>query len=194
MGAIDSIACIKQPLNNSCHSPTILYFYRMKISVRYGLAAGLALIVWITTGYLLHWYKTSFILYWTLIGFAIQAVLVFMGIREERAKVYGGEIPYVRALLTGVLISVIGGSIYAAGNFILFSAWDYSDLQEFVLAQIEAKVPLAKQGEAKQEAILNFTPHLQAMSTFLQTFIFGLLLSLIFAMFLRKRDAPDASI
>jgi hypothetical protein len=160
----------------------------MKIFLKYGIAMGLILSAWITAGYLLHWYKTSFILYWTLTGFAIQGVLVFKGMQEEKAKIYDGEIPYGRALLTGVLISMVAGVIYALCFFILFSTWDSTDLQQFVLGEIEAKIPGPKQAEAKAEAIKNFTPHLQATSTFLQTVIFGLVLSLVFAMFLRKRE------
>ncbi len=160
----------------------------MKVYLKYGLLTGLILTCWIAAGYLLHWYKTGFILYWTLIGFAIQAVLLFTGIREERAKVYDGEIPYGRALVVGILISISGGIIYAAGNFILFSIWDYSDLQGFVISQIKAQVPADKQATAVQEATKNFSPPFQALSTLLQTVIFGLLLSLVFAMFLRKRD------
>src|SRR6185312_529731 len=144
--------------NNSCLCPTILYFCKMKIYLKYGLISGLILSGWITIGYLFHWYKTGFLLSWTIAGLAIQALLVFAAIREERARIYNGEIPYIRALGTGVFMSIIAGIIYAAGNFILFTLWDYSDLQQFVLEQIKNQLPADKQAAAEQEAIKNFSP------------------------------------
>jgi|GEM_PF-4259005 len=163
----------------------------MKIYLKYGLICGLILSGWITIGYLFHWYKTGFLLSWTITGLAVQAVIVFTAIRQERAKIYNGEIPYIRALGTGVFTSLVAAIIYATGNFILFTLWDYSDLQQFVLEQIKSQLPVDKQATAEQDALKNFSPSYQALSTFLQTLIFGLVLSLIFAMFLRRRDAEN---
>lgn len=166
----------------------------MKTSLKYGIigAGALALLDYLFYNYL---YK-SLGAQVSFVQMGIIGLTVFFCIRELKVKKYGGEISYKDASIGGFVMVIITSLLYAA---IVFFGFPYGNenfaneslvmLKEYLFEQ--GKNPLEIQAEIKKYQI-GFQPKFMAMSALFGTLIIGIIFSLIFASWHRKRMKPDS--
>jgi hypothetical protein len=125
----------------------------------------------------------------------LSLLLVFFGIRSYRENA-GGTISFGRATAIGLLITLISCAFYVASwEFIYFNimpdfADKYAARQVSVLREkgASADAITAKKKEMAQMKVMLDNPLLNAAMTFIEPFPVGVVLTLISAGILRKRN------
>lgn len=129
------------------------------------------------------------------IGFVVMVVVLVLGIKATREEAPDKSLSYGKGVGTGVLISLYSGLMSAVYTFIHFKFinTDFADYQmELVRAKWEQAGMSADQMEkAEGMARAMMGPVASAIMTPIMVVFFGLILSLIISIFL-KRPAPDA--
>ena len=136
------------------------------------------------------------------IGYASMVaafLLVFFGVRSYRDRVAGGRIGFGRAFTVGALIALIGSGCYVATwEVIYFTAMpDY--LEKYQARQLEAARAegaseaelAARSAEMKEFQEMYRNPLLNAAFTLLEPLPVGLLLALVSAALLRRREGAE---
>lgn len=129
-----------------------------------------------------------------VIGFIsmfLAFIFIFLGIKEQRAA-NNGFISFGKAFSTGLLISLIISVIYVIVWLIVYYNF-FPDFMEkysqIVLKNTKPEDLTAKTAEMNQMKEYYKSPIMITLLTFMEIFPFGLLLSLIFALILRKKTA-----
>src|SRR5436190_10979267 len=130
----------------------------------------------------------------------LSFLLVFFGIRSYRENIGGGTITFGRAFAVGILITLISCVCYVVAWEILYYNFmpDFADkyaahlLEKAKASGASAEVIRAKMEEAKQLKQILDNPFLNAAATFIEPFPVGLLITLISALILRKRNKPSS--
>lgn len=132
--------------------------------------------------------------YFQWLGFVIMFVVLWLGIKAVREESPQKAMTYGKAVGTGVLISLYSGLMSAVYSFVHFKFVNprFADYQ---LELIRAKWVAAGMSDTQMDQAEKFTrmmmgPVVQAIMTPVFVVIFGLILSLVIAAFL-KRAAPD---
>jgi len=131
----------------------------------------------------------------------LSFLLVFFGIRSYRENVGGGTITFGRAFAVGILITLISCVCYVVAWEILYYNFmpDFADkygahiLAKAKAAGATAEAIQAKMDEVKQLKRILDNPFLNAAATFIEPFPVGLIITLISALILRKRNKSPSS-
>jgi Flp pilus assembly pilin Flp len=171
------------------------------IVLKYGLIAGLILVAMIYTMMGLVG-DTSDFDKWEWIGFISMAgafSMIFFAIRDYRDKIAGGVINFNYGFRIGIQITIVASFLYVIGWMIYFNFIDDSFIvryTEFYERQLNASgkavADIAKEMEAFKKNMADYNnPWVMAMSTFLEVFPVGLVITILCA-FLMKRNAEEA--
>ncbi|HUE80574.1 MAG TPA: DUF4199 domain-containing protein [Pyrinomonadaceae bacterium] len=127
----------------------------------------------------------------------LSFLLVFFGIYSYRENVGGGSITFGRAFKVGILITLISCAFYVVTWQIVY----FNFLPDFADKFVSHQVEQLRASGASQEAVeakiqeMNYfkelynNPLFNAAITFTEPFPIGLLITLISAAILRKKDA-----
>jgi len=137
-----------------------------------------------------------------IIGYTIivlSSMLVFFGIRSYRENFGGGEITFGRAFAVGILIILISCALYVISWEILyFGVPGFAEkFNAMCLAQPQKKGGTPEQVQAAIQQMKDFiamyqNPFINAAFTFLEPFPIGLIVTLVSALILRKKNRPQA--
>lgn len=169
-----------------------------KVVITFGLIAG-AVVTVLMLGFISVWHETKNFAMGEIVGYVslvIALSAVFFGIKSYRDNYAGGKISFGKGFLIGLYITLVASAIYIIG-------WDvyYRTAMPDFMEQYSAYVlEKAKERGASEEALMQQKAELEAMGemyknpfvraawTFLEIFPVGLLITLISAALLRKRE------
>ena len=145
------------------------------------------------TGYQTEKLATGQHLYWIMLP--VTFALLWLGIKAGREEAADKSLRYGQGVGAGVLISLYSGLMSGLYNFIHFKFIN-PQFFDYQMELIRSKWTQAGMSSTQMEQAERFTrmmmgPVVQAISTPIMAVIFGLILSLIIAAFL-KRPAPAA--
>jgi hypothetical protein len=124
-------------------------------------------------------------------------MLVFFGIRSYRENVSGGQISFGRAFAVGILITVVACACYVVAWEILYFKFmpDFADkYTSYMIEKARAAGASQQVIDAKLQEMQSFkamydNPFINSAITFAEPFPIGLIVTLISAVFLRKKKA-----
>jgi hypothetical protein len=128
-----------------------------------------------------------------LIGYAAMVIvfsLIFFGVRSYRNKQLNGIISFGKAFKTGVLIALIGSTMYVVVWLVYYYLFVPDFLDKYI-AYVLSATPAAEL-EAKTADMENFkemykNPLFVVLMTYAEVFPVGLIVSLVSAMILRRK-------
>ena len=142
-----------------------------------------------------------------ILGYTILVLsflMVFVGIRSYRDKVNGGSITFKRALAVGLLITVISCVCYVATWEILYFQTPYfrgfmDKYAAYTVDRAKGSGASADEVEAQVQQMKHFkelyeNPLYNIAFTFMEPFPVGLVVTLISAAVLRKKERGPATV
>ena len=135
-------------------------------------------------------------------GMLLAFLLVFFGIRSYRENVGGGTITFGRAFAVGILIAVISSICYVIAWEILYHTLmpDFMDkYAAHVIEKARAAGASAQEIQAKQQEMQQFKQlynnnlFVNVAMTLLEPLPVGLIVTLISALILRRKRAPQTA-
>jgi len=132
----------------------------------------------------------------------LSFLLVFFGIRSYRENIGGGTITFGRAFAVGILITLISCIFYVAAWEIIyyfnFVPDFFAKYSAYVVEKAKASGASPEAIRAKVEEMKKFkqmydNPFFNAAMTFTEPFPVGLIITLISALILRKRNNRSAN-
>lgn len=144
-------------------------------------------------------FERGFIVGYTTI--ILSFLLVFFGIRSYRENIGGGTITFGRAFAVGILITLISCICYVVAWEILYYKFmpDFADkyaahlLEKAKAAGATAQAIQAQMEDVKKLKRILDNPFLNAAATFIEPFPIGLIITLISALILRRRNKASSS-
>ena len=138
-----------------------------------------------------------------LVGYLIMVValsMIFFGVKRYRDQDLGGVIKFLPAFLMGVAISVVAGVIYVLVWEVYLAATNFTFVDAFAKAMVEAARAKGASGDALNAAIKESedfkvqyqNPLFRLPMTFIEIFPVGLLIALISAALLRNPKVMPA--
>jgi hypothetical protein len=164
----------------------------MKSILKTAVVLGLSCIAWQLVMGLTGWYLHPVLLnlFWVVI--LIQTGVMIWGLRQTAAegRAYGGQVG------AGVLMSVFGGVIIFLGSLlfttVLFPHY-FGDIRRVGEEVLKAKGMSEADIKTQLDAMAPMqTSFMSALSGFLGTVVTGLVISLIAAAFIRKKETTPA--
>lgn len=134
-----------------------------------------------------------------VIGYSVMFLSmlpVFFGTRSYRNKFHSHDFTFIKAFGSAMLITLISSVIFYIGNILLYEIISPNFLQDFSVSYREyvleaAKTETERKAIAidydKQSALIN-NSYLYALIMTSSVFLFGLIISLISALVLRKNN------
>lgn len=175
----------------------------LKHSLTYGLISGAIVAVAMTVSISIY-YQNPDLEPTTVWGYASMILafsMMFVGIKNYRDKVNGGSISFGKALKIGLVITLIGSTIYVVTWLIMYYGFipDYIDKYiDLMLKQAAASgaspAELAKQTQEMSEMrewIKN--PIFLVLMTYMEILPVGLIVALISALVLRRKPQAVAA-
>jgi hypothetical protein len=135
-----------------------------------------------------------------IVGYTVivlSFLLVFFGIRSYRENVGGGYITFGKAFTVGILIALISSLMYVVSWEIVFQNWQYDFPEKYTNYTIEqarasgaSPEEVARQTEEMNNmwSLYRSNPLVRAAFTFVEPFPVGLLITLLSAAVLRRRN------
>ncbi len=165
-----------------------------KIAFVYGALAGTIVIGSMIVGLVLgadHQDHNLFVGYLIMI---VALSMIFLGVKQYRDRQGGGVIRFGPAFLLGLMIAAVAGVFYVIGWEGYMAATDYTFMEGYVAATIEAKEAAGLAGAALEAEIAKLetlkkqyaNPLFRMPMTFLEIFPVGLVIALISATVLRN--------
>jgi hypothetical protein len=177
-----------------------------KLVYKYGLMAGaVQVIVGFGLMALLIGDGSSNIQYGELLGYATMIIslsLIFFGIKAYRDEQADGVITFGKGVQVGLLITLIASAIYVAGWLVYYHLGSGQEMMDAYLEQQIANVESSGKPEAavaqEIEEMHGFmelyqNPVVMIGITFMEIFPVGLIISLIAAALLRKKNGSLAT-
>ncbi|HEY0030818.1 MAG TPA: DUF4199 domain-containing protein [Bacteroidia bacterium] len=156
----------------------------VKLAVIFGIIGCIA---WFVFAKAFGYYSLSIYLYKFLVALFLLISGIFISIYLER-KANGGLIDFRNALKSGVLFSIIFSGIQAGFNYIYYKFIAVDALDYFISQERKAGLELGRTLEEVNKNINEYIiPSYGSWHTFMTTFIWGLLLSLLASAVLRKK-------
>ena len=175
-----------------------------KTVLTFGLISGAVSIVMMVTNTSLAdqlGFDMGVILGYTIL--VLSFLMVFVGIRSYRDKVNGGSITFKRALGVGLLITVVSCVCYVATWEILYFRTPFfrdfmGKYSAYTVDRVKASGASAAEVEAQVQQMKEFTelyenPLYNIAFTFMEPLPVGLLVTLISAAVLRKKERAPAT-
>jgi hypothetical protein len=162
----------------------------MKISLFFGIALGLLLLLWEYLFYNFLWGTTSW--FPVFIPILIIGAVIFMGIRTLKYKKYQGIISYKNASLSGFLIMIYGLIIFSISVYNSYPYGNDTFAEDYIAkSRIELQKDETLSSEEIEGRLAEFKQTLNAenmaKSSGISVLIFGTLASLISSSILRKK-------
>ena len=166
-----------------------------KGNLNWGLILGFILIIYTAILYFMDQIGNQK-LGW--VSFAIMIAVTFFGIKAYRDTFLGGFMTYGQALGSGVLINFYASIVGGLFTILLYSVID-PDLTQKLLVMSQDKMLEKGVSEAQMEQALSVTkifmkPVVMAGMAVFSSVFFGLLVSLILGIFLKKEGGPAAPV
>ncbi len=156
-------------------------------AMKYGLMAGVSLILITVLFYVLNYMPKGAV---NMFPYLIIGGFIIYGCIEYRENECGGFLSYGSAVKTGVLIALFASIIMAAYTYIFYQFIDPAYVNVILNAQEEALVEKNLSQEmidVQMDMVKKFmTPMYLALFTVFGFVIFGLIISLITSIFVRK--------
>lgn len=141
----------------------------------------------------------SYMLGYTTI--VLSLLLVFFGIRSYRDKVGGGQITFRKAFAVGILITLISCICYVVTWEVIYFNFMHDFMDKYgayVVEKARASGASPAAVEAKLQQMKNYkemyeNPFFNAMVTFIEPFPVGLVITLISAAVLRKKEPSQSA-
>lgn len=126
-------------------------------------------------------------------------LMVFLGIRAWRRD-HGGTITFSKGVQVGLLITLVGCAVYVAAWEIYYWNWGQDFVNQYsahVIAEAQQKGKAAAEIAAIRKqmsefAVLYRNPFINVGMTFLEIFPVGLIMTLVSAAILRRREPAAA--
>lgn len=167
-----------------------------KIVLTYGIIGGVIVsaMMWLTLGSGKHDFDNGMWIGYTTMVIALSTI--FFAVKAHRDKHLGGSITFGKAFLMGLYITLIASTMYVASWLVLSATTDQDFMQayyEHEKAQMESSGLPAEQVEAKLQEVRAFgemykNPVVKIGFTYMEILPVGLLVSLLCAALLRRRD------
>jgi hypothetical protein len=127
-------------------------------------------------------------------------VMVFLGIRAYRRD-HGGTITFGKGVQVGLLITLVACAVYVGAWEIYYWNWGGNFIEQYsahVIAQAQREGKAAAEIAAMRQqmsefAVLYRNPLINVGMTFLEIFPVGLIMTLISAAILRRREPESAT-
>lgn len=162
-----------------------------KETLNYGLIMGLIGIVFSVLTYMLDVTGKPWIIIPSLI---ISVVALYLLLRSYRDTFNHGYITYGKAVGAGVVINIYAAILTAIYIYILYSIIDPGLVDKQILAaeekMIAKGIPEGSMDAALQMQAKFMKPWFMAMSSIFTAAFFGLILSLIVSLFIKKEGNP----
>jgi hypothetical protein len=133
----------------------------------------------------------------SFINITISAVVIFMGIKEERDIRRNGWITFGQGFSTGMMITLVGGIISAIFSFIYFSVINPGMITYIQMKQEEEMLNRGMSQDQVDKMASNMemwsSPTAMAAFTFVGMLLIGLVICLISSGILKRED-PAAQI
>jgi hypothetical protein len=132
-------------------------------------------------------------------GIVLSLLMVFFGIRSYREN-HGGTITFGRGFAVGILITVISCVFYVASWEVIYFKFMPDFAQRYSASQVaamqrkgatNAQIAAKRQEMVQMKALLD-NPVTNAAMTFIEPFPVGLVITIVSAAILRKRNSPSA--
>lgn len=133
-------------------------------------------------------------------GIILSLSLIFFGIKSYRDRIGNGSITFGKAFTIGILIALISSACYVIAWLIVYYNF-YPDFMDQYAAHAIEKLKASGASQEKIDATIKQmeqykemykSPVMVAALTFLEPFPVGLIISLISALFLRKKNTEAA--
>jgi hypothetical protein len=172
-----------------------------RIVLTYGIIGGIIVsaMMWFTLGDGNHdWENGEMIGYTTMV---IALSTNFFGVKSYRDKHLSGSITFGKAFLVGLYITLIASTMYVA-SWLVISANTEQDFMESYITHTEAKMKASGTPEAEIAAEvqemramgeLYKNPVVKVGFTYMEILPVGLLISLVCAALLKRREAPTGA-
>ena len=163
-----------------------------KISMTYGAICGLISIVLFMVFYFMGTDIESKSPQY--LSYAVQAIIIFLGIKSYRDQDLGGHISYSKALGTGTLISLYSGIISAAFSIIFFM-YIAPEMTEQIIAAAQEKMAQQGVSEEQMQVAIDWTrkfmqPTWLFLFSVITIVLIGFIFSLLISVFLKKEETP----
>ena len=166
-----------------------------RIILTYGLISGLVVVLAITGTLVLSGSDAPHSPVW--LGYLIMLVAlssIVVGVKQYRDRALGGVIRFRTALLVGLGIAVVAAVTYVAVWEVYLAMTNYTFMDRYVEATLEAKRAAGVTGEAYAKVAANMenmrvqyaNPLFRLPITFIEIFPVGLLIALVAAALLRN--------
>lgn len=170
-----------------------------KIILVYGMAAGLILVAMIYVMMALVGNTCDFDK-WESVGFISMALafsMLFFAIRKYRDKIAGGTITFNQGFRIGLPITIIASALYVIGWMIYFNYIDHTFIERYTVfferkLNESGKTPAEIKSElsAFKANMANYNnPWVMSLSTFLEVFPIGLVITILCAFLMRRKNA-----
>jgi hypothetical protein len=175
--------------------------------IKFGLISGaISAVLMVATVPFMH--RIGFEKYGYLIGYTgmvLSFLLVFFGIRSYRDNVNNGQIGFGKAFAVGIAITLISCVCYVVTWEILYFNFMHDFMDKYAAYQIEkmkasgasAEAVQAQAQQLERYKVLYENPLFNSLMTFIEPLPVGLVMTLLSAAILRKRQrspAVDAAI
>ena len=168
-----------------------------KIVLIYGLIGGLiiSVLMWLTLGSGQHDFENGELIGYTTMVVALSTI--FFGVKAYRDKHLGGRITFGKAFLLGLYIALVASTLYVAswmllsattGDYFMVQYYEHAK-QEMESSNMPAEEMNAKLEEMQQFAELYKNPIVKIGFTYLEILPVGLLVSLLVAAILKRKEA-----
>jgi hypothetical protein len=152
-----------------------------------GLIAAITMLLSIETGYGSLWVGYS--------SMIVAFSLIFVGIKNLRDKFNDGHISFGKALKTGLLITLIGSTIYVVAWMVDYYCFHPDYMQKYTASVInQAKASGASMAEINRQkaqmagyAEMYKSPFMLAVLTYMEILPVGIVIALIAALILKRK-------
>ena len=130
----------------------------------------------------------------------VAMTAIFLGVKRYRDRELGGVIPFGKAFLLGLGITVVAGVVYVAAWEVVLGLTDYSFARDYTESALSAKREAGLSGAELEAEIARAEEYVERYAnplfrlpiTFLELFPVGLLITLISAALLRNSKVLPA--
>ena len=168
-----------------------------KIVLIYGLIGGLiiSVLMWLTLGSERVDFENGELIGYTTMVVALSTI--FFGVKAYRDKHLDGRITFGKAFLLGLYIALVASTLYVAswmllsattGDYFMVQYYEHAK-QEMESSNMPAEEMNAKLEEMQQFAKLYKNPIVKIGFTYLEILPVGLLVSLLVAVILKRKEA-----
>jgi len=158
----------------------------MSTVLKAGIILGILVEIWTVVVVATGWHKDPALMALFFLVIPIQITVLVMALKQTAADAI-----YAKQVVNGLLISLIGGVIIFVGSYLLTTVVFPSYFDELRVAGTEI---LTKAGKTPEEIVVEmkknesmYDPLQNSLAGFFGTSVTGLLVSMIAAIFLRKK-------